>query len=73
MALKKSQTLAETHQIKAIAYKVDGACVQCPQLYFGPGANSDTSVSESSQVQDIIAQVVRDFGKIDVFVANAGK
>ncbi|KAB8260193.1 putative short-chain dehydrogenase [Aspergillus pseudonomiae] len=51
-AIKKAQSLAQTHGIKAIAYKVD--------------------ISDAEQVQKTIADVVRDFGKIDVFVANAG-
>ncbi|KAE8136347.1 putative short-chain dehydrogenase [Aspergillus pseudotamarii] len=51
-AIKKAETLAQTHGVKAIAYKVD--------------------ISDAEQVQETIAQVVRDFGKIDVFVANAG-
>lgn len=29
-------------------------------------------VSESTQVQETLAKVVQDFGKIDVFIANAG-
>lgn len=29
-------------------------------------------VSESAQVQETLAKVVQDFGKIDVFIANAG-
>ncbi|KAE8359168.1 putative short-chain dehydrogenase [Aspergillus caelatus] len=51
-AIKKAETLAQTHAIKTIAYKVD--------------------ISNAEQVQKTIAEVVRDFGKIDVFVANAG-
>ncbi|GAB1199019.1 hypothetical protein APSETT444_008351 [Aspergillus pseudonomiae] len=51
-AIKKAESLAQTHGIKAIAYKVD--------------------ISDAEQVQKTIADVVRDFGKIDVFVANAG-
>lgn len=30
-------------------------------------------VSDSEQVKNTLDSVVRDFGKIDVFVANAGK
>lgn len=30
-------------------------------------------VSDSNQVQETIAKVLKDFGKIDVFVANAGE
>ncbi|KAE8411186.1 hypothetical protein BDV36DRAFT_302078 [Aspergillus pseudocaelatus] len=50
-AIKKAKTLAQTHGIKTIAYKVD--------------------ISNAEQVQKTIAEVVRDFGKIDLFVANA--
>lgn len=32
-----------------------------------------SQVSDSDQVRSTIAKVVEDFGKIDVFVANAGK
>jgi NAD(P)-dependent dehydrogenase (short-subunit alcohol dehydrogenase family) len=31
------------------------------------------SVSDSTQIQETLKTVVKDFGKIDVFVANAGK
>jgi sorbose reductase len=31
------------------------------------------AVSESTQVSETIAKVAQDFGKIDVFVANAGE
>jgi NADP-dependent 3-hydroxy acid dehydrogenase YdfG len=34
---------------------------------------SPSLVSNSDQVQSTITKVVEDFGKIDVFVANAGK
>lgn len=30
-------------------------------------------MSDAKQVQETIAKVVKEFGKIDVFVANAGK
>ncbi|KAL2820649.1 hypothetical protein BJX63DRAFT_279720 [Aspergillus granulosus] len=51
-AIQKAQELSQTHNIKAIASRVD--------------------VSDSQQVQDAIAKAAQDFGKIDVFVANAG-
>jgi NADP-dependent 3-hydroxy acid dehydrogenase YdfG len=31
-----------------------------------------TAVSDSQQVQDTIAKAAQDFGKLDVFIANAG-
>ena len=33
---------------------------------------TSVEVSDWTQVQDVIAKIVKDFGKIDVFVANAG-
>jgi NAD(P)-dependent dehydrogenase (short-subunit alcohol dehydrogenase family) len=35
-------------------------------------AKLSPAVSESTQVSETITKVVADFGKIDVFVANAG-
>lgn len=31
------------------------------------------TVSDWTQVQNVVAQISKDFGKIDVFVANAGE
>ncbi|ODM19996.1 hypothetical protein SI65_04982 [Aspergillus cristatus] len=53
LAVKKADALAQTHGIRAVAYKVD--------------------ISDPEQVKNTIADVVRDFGRIDVFVANAGE
>ncbi|KAM5342187.1 hypothetical protein ACJ41O_015218 [Fusarium nematophilum] len=51
-AIEKAKGLADNHNVKTAAYKVD--------------------VSDSDQVRKTIETVVNDFGKIDVFVANAG-
>lgn len=34
---------------------------------------TELAVSDSEEVRNTIADVVRDFGRIDVFVANAGE
>lgn len=39
----------------------------------GEHANGRYIVSQSDQVAETIKKVVDEFGKIDVFVANAGK
>ncbi|KAL2837560.1 short chain dehydrogenase [Aspergillus pseudoustus] len=52
VAIQKAQELAQMHNIRAVAYKVD--------------------ISDAQQVQETIANSAQDFGKIDVFVANAG-
>ncbi|KAI9667192.1 MAG: hypothetical protein M1821_000005 [Bathelium mastoideum] len=51
-AVSKSSVLAQKHNIRAKAYKVE--------------------VSDAAKVQQAIEDVVKDFGKLDVFVANAG-
>ncbi|KAH8697837.1 hypothetical protein BGW36DRAFT_379553 [Talaromyces proteolyticus] len=50
--VKKTDALAQTHGVKAAAYKVD--------------------ISDPGQMKNTIAAVVRDFGRIDFFVAKAG-
>lgn len=51
-AISKGAHLAEKHNVKTKAYKVE--------------------VSDPAKVQQAINDVVADFGRLDVFVANAG-
>ncbi|OOQ88025.1 Sorbose reductase SOU1 [Penicillium brasilianum] len=70
-AIQKSHELADQHKIKSAAYKVDGK----PTSIFEAKVASNSLfgvVSESTQVSKAMEKVVEDFGKIDVFVANAG-
>ena len=69
-AIEIARSMAKTYDIKASAYKVDG----CFYLT-GPGKCKahDSLVSDAANVQRAIADVVKEFGKIDVFVANAGE
>lgn len=72
IAVKKAEALAQTHGIKTAAYKVDSALSLISLLglsfeLIGP------TVSDAEQVKQTIAAVVRGFGRIDVFVANAGE
>ena len=68
-AVRKSQELASMHGIKTTANKVDGN-----SILFGPSSPSLNLilVSNAESVQNTLSQVVKDFGKIDIFVANAG-
>ncbi|KAF5557092.1 Sorbitol utilization SOU1 [Fusarium mexicanum] len=57
-AIEKARLLSEQHGIKASAYKL---------------TRTSPSVSDSQQIQDALKAVLEDFGKIDVYVANAGE
>ncbi|KAF5715149.1 Sorbitol utilization SOU1 [Fusarium mundagurra] len=59
-AIEKARLLSEQHGIKASAYKVDGGYFSLDRAE--PLAAANTNVSA----------VLDDFGKIDVYVANAG-
>lgn len=74
VAVEKAQVLAREHGIQASAYKVDGkrtVGAPCTQRRC-QNAKLKSAVSESIQVSETITKVVTDFGKIDVFIANAG-
>ncbi|KAJ4014314.1 hypothetical protein NW752_007073 [Fusarium irregulare] len=58
-AIEKARSLSEQHGIKASAYQVD----ELTQF---------RSVSDAQQIQGALKKVLDDFGKIDVYVANAG-
>lgn len=84
IAVQKAEEVAKTHGVKTKAYKVDGKLY--PDSWFFMGENyieggwglfkTDMEglylVSNSEQVEKTISAVVADFGKIDIFVANAG-
>lgn len=72
IAVTKAESLAQTHGIKAVAYKVDSALSLISLLGLSFELTGPT-VSDSEQVKETIAAVVRDFGRINVFVANAGE
>lgn len=69
-AKEKSASLANEHGIKAVAYKVDGkGCIAHSTKRFA----DPMIVTVAEEVEKNVARVVQDFGKIDVFIANAGK
>lgn len=71
VAIEKAESLGDTYKIKAVAYKVDGValCICLEHLHL---VLMDSLVSQAGQVSAGINRAVEDFGKIDVFVANAG-
>ena len=71
-AIEKAQSLAKTHGVKTNSYKVDGECIRVI-LYVRIANLISLPVSDPANVQNAIAEVAKDFGKIDVFIANAGK
>jgi NAD(P)-dependent dehydrogenase (short-subunit alcohol dehydrogenase family) len=70
VAIQKAQDLAQAHNIRAIPYKVDGR--ETPLWLEDNMLIIISVVSDAQQVQDTIAKAAEDFGKIDVFIANAG-
>jgi NAD(P)-dependent dehydrogenase (short-subunit alcohol dehydrogenase family) len=70
VAIQKAKDLGTLHNVKTATYKVDGESVDTQAL--NTGMLILNTVSVSTDVQETIAKVVQDFGKIDVFVANAG-
>lgn len=72
-AIQHAETLAKMHNVKTVAYKVNGNLPPPPLECQLPRANMCSKVSNSDQVQAGIAEVLKEFGRIDVFVANAGK
>lgn len=67
-AVAKAGALGKEHGVKAVAYKVDGAYTDKRDSR----KILTVTVSDPEAVQKTIANVVNDFGRIDVFIANAG-
>ena len=72
MAVSKAESLSQEHNVKATAYKVDGESPNPGLLSLGSHTDREL-VSNPDTVQSKIQEVVNDFGKLDVFIANAGK
>lgn len=72
MAVSKAESLSQEHNVKATAYKVDGESPNPGLLSLGSHTDREL-VSNPDTVQSKILEVVSDFGKLDVFIANAGK
>ncbi|KAF4462411.1 short-chain dehydrogenase [Fusarium albosuccineum] len=71
-----AEAMAEANAHVALWYNSNDAAIEKAEA-LAKEHNVKTSaykvnVSDSDQVQETIAKVVQDFGKIDVFVANAG-
>ena len=69
-AVQKAQELAQAHGIKAVAYKVNGN--QACKHWQRAALTRAVTVTSADEVQAAVDKVVGDFGRIDVFVANAG-
>lgn len=69
-AIERAQKLQSQHGIKASAYKVDG--MLCSFAVLSVPLTNATIVSNVEQVQNTMVLTEQHFGKIDVFVANAG-
>lgn len=70
VAIQKAKDLGASHNVKTAAYKVDGQSAY--SLILKDCMLILNIVSAATEVQETIAKVVQDFGKMDVFVANAG-
>lgn len=72
--------MAKKHNIKAKAYQAEGESLWVGLLCFSFLASKwilscskhAPSVSNVAKVQTTMDEVVKDFGRLDVFVANAG-
>lgn len=62
--------MAKDHGVRTVAYKVDGMFSFSVWFY---SWLLRRAVSNPEEVQKAVADVVRDFERIDVFVANAGE
>lgn len=70
-AIQKADALAKAHGVKATAYKANGISPTKSQAVKQVDL-THSEVSDWTQVQNVVAEVAKDFGRIDVFVANAG-
>lgn len=62
--------MAKDHGVRTVAYKVDGKFSFSVLFY---SWLLRRAVSNPEEVQKAVTDVVRDFERIDVFVANAGE
>lgn len=69
-AIKRGEELTRDHGVKTVAYKVDSKFFSS---IFPYGSLLRRAVSSPEEVQKAVGDVVKDFGRIDVFVANAGE
>ncbi|KAF4125515.1 sorbose reductase [Geosmithia morbida] len=72
-AIERAEEISNTHGVKASAYKVNGGFTHSRAVEVDPYADTSVMpVSKAEEVGKMVADIVKDYGKIDVFVANAG-
>lgn len=70
-AVAKSKEYSEKYRVKVIAEKLDGTSHHIPPSFFARMC-ADKAVRDHSATDAFIQKLIKDLGRIDIWVANAG-